>query len=280
MLSQKNIKTWRKQIKTTPRKGTNSFNWDLNINKGDGFKHNAKIVILEEKDYESLEKEINQLKNTQTDPREIKNLQESSREMAAKLNKIIDEKDNEISDLTIQIQNKYYEIANLDEDIKILKESSKETTSTTKENNNLIRENTKLLQEIKTIKSKHQEKNKELNKQLQNQKDEIKKLSLKLESIEKNHEEKLNQLKESNDKLHQDIKEIGKEHSKTLKQTYDDFNKNFIEYVNLNNVQNQAFQDILKLNFIGLIMNKHKKIANENIKKIQNKPVIKYVPEE
>jgi len=255
MTNQEGIQIWEKQIKATKRKKDAGYSFRININKEDNFKPDEKVIILRTEDYKLLQGEIKQLKIYEMD------------------NETLEEKDKEISDLTVQIQNKNSEIVNLDQDIKKLKESSKETTNITQENNNLVRENTKLFKEIKTLK-----------KQLQDQEYENKKLSLKLETIEENYKNILKNneknLKESHDKFYETIEKLTKEHHEQLKESYDKFNEDLKKYISVNQLQNVALKQILELGFIDLIRNKHKIIAKKQIKELDQKPVYELIKKE
>ena len=140
-----------------------------------------------------------------------------------------------------------------------------------------------------------QDKIKILKETITNQDKEINQLHEKLNNIEENNKtikqletsyketiEKLNQqqdknIKELNKNLHETIKDLDQQHSNQLKQTYDEFNKKISNYIQINQVQNQALKQILELGFIELLRNKHKKIAQKNIKELDQKPIYELV---
>ena len=82
--------------------------------------------------------------------------------------------------------------------------------------------------------------------------------------------EKLNQAYENIEKLDQ-------QHIDQLKEIYEQFNKELQKYIAVNHLQNAALKQILELRFIDLIINKHEKIAKQNIKEIDPKPVYELV---
>ena len=104
-----------------------------------------------------------------------------------------------------------------------------------------------------------------------------------LENINKTskelYESKYETLKELNQQHHKSMKELSKQQDKTienintkhqeqLKQIYDKFNEDLTKYITVNQLQNTALKRILELGFIDLIMNKHKKIAKDQIKEL------------
>ena len=119
-----------------------------------------------------------------------------------------------------------------------------------------------------------QTENKSLKTKIDKDEDEIKKLNAKIEKIEY----KLKNIKESEQLLHQTIKELNKEQVDYLKQIYDDFNKELKKYITVNQLQNQALEQILELGLIDIIRNKHKKIAKKQIKELDTDVVYELTP--
>lgn len=71
-----------------------------------------------------------------------------------------------------------------------------------------------------------------------------------LEKFQKQHHEQLEYLEKNLEKYHKE------------------FDLDLVKYITIIALQNDALKDILKLNKIDLLMNKHKKIAKENIKEL------------
>ena len=84
-------------------------------------------------------------------------------------------------------------------------------------------------------------------------------------------------IKEINQQQYKNIEKLDKQHINQLKKTYDQFNKELQKYIAVNHLQNNALKQILELGFIDIIMNKHEKIAKQNIKEIDPKPVYELV---
>ena len=84
-------------------------------------------------------------------------------------------------------------------------------------------------------------------------------------------------IKEINQQQYENIEKLDKQHINQLKKTYDQFNKELQKYIAVNHLQNNALKQILELGFIDIIMNKHEKIAKQNIKEIDPKPVYELV---
>jgi len=85
----------KKVIGYERKKGTGVFTYRINVSLRDNL--NEEVIILNLEEYEALQSEISELKNNRINNAEIK------------------EKDKEISDLTLQLQNKNEQIANLEE---------------------------------------------------------------------------------------------------------------------------------------------------------------------
>jgi len=101
--------------------------------------------------------------------------------------------------------------------------------------------------------------NETIKKELGNKKIEINKLENKIKSIEEN-----------SNKLHETLKELDKQHNNQLNENYDKFNEDLKKYIQIITLQNTGLKQILELGFIDIIMNKHKNIANEQIKELSN----------
>jgi len=70
--------------------------------------------------------------------------------------------------------------------------------------------------------------------------------------------------------INESIEKITKEHQDQLKQSYEQFNKDMTKYIAVNHLQNNALKQILELGFIDIIRNKHKSIAKDQIKELNN----------
>jgi len=76
------------------------------------------------------------------------------------------------------------------------------------------------------------------------------------------------------------IKDLDKQHNKELKDSYNQFHSELTKYITVNQLQNTALKQILELGFIDLIRNKHKKIAKDQIKELDTKPVYELTKKE
>jgi len=112
-----------------------------------------------------------------------------------------------------------------------------------KRNDKLIKENTELLKQ---------------NKQFKKELTDINDITTKFNKL-------IIDLQKQQDKT---IENINTKHQDQLKQIYDKFNEDLTKYITVNQLQNTALKRILELGFIDLIMNKHKKIAKDQIKEL------------
>jgi len=72
---------------------------------------------------------------------------------------------------------------------------------------------------------------------------------------------------------------LDQQHHDQLKQSYNQFNNDLKKYIAVNQLQNTALKQILELGFIDMIMNKHKKIAKNQIKELKkDKKVYELTP--
>jgi DNA repair exonuclease SbcCD ATPase subunit len=228
----------------------------INILKNDNLK--GKVYVLEIKEYEGLISEIKRLTKTiETKGNELKQQSEVTdklRETINDLNQELEEKNKIKSKLTAQIKNENNEMITLKNkivknelNIKTLQKTENKLNQvqndmkrTDNENEHYISENRKLLEEKKDLENK-----------IKN-----------LEAINKT-------FKEVNQDKDQTIKELNKENIQQLKESYDKFNEELKKYITVNQLQNTALKQILELGFMDLIRNKHKKIANENLKELK-----------
>ena len=130
------------------------------------------------------------------------------------------------------------------------------------QNDQFIRENGELLKD-----------NKSLKKEIKNLKNDNKTIK-QVETTYKEIIEKLNQqqdktIKELNKNQHETLTELDQQHNTQLNENYDKFNEDLKKYIQIITLQNAALKQILELGFIDMIMNKHKKIAKDQIKELK-----------
>ena len=154
--------------------------------------------------------------------------------------------------LNMEIKNKNKEIAILGENNKTIEKSNQDLQENIKE----------LSQQYNKIENKTKD-----------QEDIIQELKYANKLLDQQHEtithhrktiEKLNQ------QQHETIEKITRQHTNNLERIYDKFNKELQKYIAVNQLQNIALKQILELGFIDMIMNKHKKIAKNQIKELSN----------
>jgi chromosome segregation ATPase len=226
----------------------------LNINPNEITNEQFKPVkVLNIKDFENLQK------------KESVEKQEAVAILNKKINdseSIIKDKDKEILELKLSLQSKNDKIDTLEKNTKELQKENNTLDLRERDNNKLIKENTELLRKNRTIK-------KELTSKYQTQIDELNNQVFKLETINNSKDNEL----QNTEKIYQ------KQHNQ-LQEKYDQLNKDLTKSIALNQLQNQAFKIILELGLFDLIRNKHKKIAKEQIKKLDHeKPVYELASE-
>jgi len=243
----------------------------INILKRDNIK--GTVYILEDDEYKNLTvKADNYVK--------FKEINEKLNQTINILNKKLEDENKNVLELTTQIQNKNNKIATLEIDTKILQDQNKtinelkkEITETDKRNGKLIVENTELSKKIKHY-------TKELEDTIANQELRIKEYEINernIEQIETIYKKTFENITKQQDKT---IENINTKHQDQLKQIYDKFNKDLTKYIAVNQLQNTALKQILELGFIDLIRNKHKKIAKDQIKELDTKPVYELAKKE
>jgi len=124
-----------------------------------------------------------------------------------------------------------------------------------------------------------------LKQEVENKKNEIAILKSNIQT-EKHYKELIKELSqhqettlEKMDKQHNEtIKELNQEQIDYLKQIYDEFNDELKKYITINQLQNQALEQILELGFIDIIRNKHKTIAKDQIKELTTNKVYELTP--
>ena len=271
-----------KELKKYKRSTGNGYNYRINISKSDNL--DDKVKILNFNEYLDLTTEIKRLSNKLTDSTKQTNENSDLKEKVNNQKKIIDETKQKI-DSYIKENNEY---------IHLLKSKNKqiiELKESIKQNDTIIND---LTTQINNIKNEQIKENGIIERRIDNfikengellrEKKELKERINLMENNEKN-------LKESNTKLHESIEKITtqqhqitakitKEYQNQLKESYDKFNEDIKKYITLNQLQNTALKQILELRFIDLIRNKHKKIAKEQIKELDKKPVYELTKKE
>ena len=92
--------------------------------------------------------------------------------------------------------------------------------------------------------------------------------------------DKFKTMNELQKKQMRQVAEMYEQHNTQLKEVYVEFNKEIQRYYELNNAYSIAFNNIMKLGLLDLLKNKHKQIAKDNIKQLDTKKFIEYVPKE
>jgi len=243
----------KKEVKEYKR--GNSHTYRINIAKQDNLTGIVSILTVDE--YETLQNEL-------------KILKETINQQNHKVNQTIANKDNEIKELHIKIDTHENNNKAIRESNEKLREKiyflGMEHEHFDKRNDKLIKENTELLRE-----------NKYLKKELNNIKDTTIKFNTLITDLQKQQDETIKELNKQQDKI---IENINMKHQDQLKQIYEKFNKDLTKYITVNQLQNTALKQILELGFIDLIRNKHKKIAKDQIKELDNKPVYELTKKE
>jgi chromosome segregation ATPase len=250
--------------KVSKYKRGDSFGYRVNISKTDNFTKDEKITILRGTEYKMLNDNIANYEKT---------INSLNQELETTKNKLLSHKKTKND----------------------LKDTKKEIINLNKENGKLMVENTNLLKKLAGYESL-EESNRELQQKLNNfenieaknqgLKETIAKQNLKLKEYETNNENigKIEKIyKETLEKItkQQDetIKELNQQFHNQAKENNDEFNRKLEKYIAVNLRQNEALKEILNLGFLDLIRNKHKKLANKNIEKLDN-TILKYVLKE
>jgi chromosome segregation ATPase len=162
---------------------------------------------------------------------------------------------NQINSLKRTIDNKNKEISSHEKNNKTTKEASDkikkkielldiEHEMLEKRNDKLILENTELLRQNKSLKNE------------------------------------LANIDELTNKFNDLITNLDKQHNDQLKDSYEKFNAEITKYIAVNQLQNMALKQIQGLGLLDLIRNKHKKIARDEIKELDTKPVYELTKKE
>ncbi|MCL2313618.1 MAG: hypothetical protein FWC41_14275, partial [Firmicutes bacterium] len=174
-----------------------------------------------------------------------------------------------------------------------LEDAKKEIDTLNKDIEKLIVEKNELLKKVSNYKAL-QESNKELEKKLHESKsykpqiealnETVTNLKLKLKEHETNdknidqmerlYKATLEKVTKQQDEI---IKELNQQFHNQTKKNNDEFNEKIEKYLLVNIRQNEALKQIIDLSFFDLIRNKHKKVANKNIEKIDS-PIYELTP--
>jgi chromosome segregation ATPase len=214
--------------------------------KGNGFRYE---ISINKKNIEELNntKKVNILTNTEY---------KSFKSQIKSLKQTIDNQNKEIKKLYANIDNhKRYNKTDKESNDKLCQKIELldiEHETLEKRNDKLIQENTELLRQTKYLK-----------KELSN----IDDLTNKFNTL----------IKDLNTQNNDKIAKLNQQHHDKLEQIYYNFNEDLKKYITVNQLQNTALKQILELGFIDLIRNKHKKIAKNQIKELDKKPILEYV---
>ena len=227
------------------------------------------IKELEQK----IAKQKDELKRTEKIKYELKKRDKAIFELETNHEKNINQLKDEITILNQKINDEKgytWTIANLEQ--RLIKQENKDIKTLRnrleRQRNEIMSKNNEILNYKEDIEKKHEE-NKKLEKTIASNEISLIKLEQENKTLKQNYEQD-----------NQTIENLWQQHDDKIEKMYNDFNEDLGKYVVINTLQNAAFKQILELGLCDLIRNKHKKIAKNQIKELNTKPVYELTKKE